>query len=242
MEREGFAITARTLSLSSGAAYDFTFNLTVGVSGTSVEVQGESTLLEASRSQIAGTVALTETTAMPINGRNFLDLALLIPGVSPTNTAVISYLRKRRRCQARAFLLAASAIFRIALWSMGCRPTTMRPVFTGAFFRLDTVQELQVVTSGGQAELGRALGEFASVVSKNDVNTPHGDLYGHFRNHCLHTANPLSNTKPPVTQAQYGLSLGGPPVRDLRFYFRNFEQRQWKYWPRRSTRSTIVIT
>jgi hypothetical protein len=78
---------------------------------------------------------------------------------------------------------------------------------------------LQVVTSGGQAELGRALGGYISVVTKSGTNTLHGDLYGYFRNQRLNAANPLSNTRLPVTQAQYGASLGGPVIRDRTFYF-----------------------
>ena len=52
-----------------------------------------------------------------------------------------------------------------------------------------------------------------------------GDIYGYLRNQRLNAANPLSNSKLPVTQAQYGASLGGPIVRERTFYFANFEQR-----------------
>ena len=54
---------------------------------TSVTVTGEATVLEAARSQIAGTVSEAEVRSLPLNGRNFLELALLVPGVSPTNVA-----------------------------------------------------------------------------------------------------------------------------------------------------------
>ncbi|HYP13724.1 MAG TPA: hypothetical protein VEQ63_07360, partial [Bryobacteraceae bacterium] len=93
-------------------------------------------------------------------------------------------------------------------------------------FGLDTVQEFQVVTSGAQAELGRALGGFINVVTKSGTNSLHADLYGYFRNQRLNAANPLSNTKLPSTQAQYGASVGGPARRDRTFYFGNFEQRR----------------
>src|SRR6185295_15208758 len=87
------------------------------------------------------------------------------------------------------------------------------------------VREFQVVTSGGQAELGRALGGYINMVTKSGTNTLHGDLYGYFRNQRFNAANPLSNTKVPSTQAQYGASLGGPLVRERTFYFTNVEQR-----------------
>ena len=96
---------------------------------------------------------------------------------------------------------------------------------SGIFYGLDVVQEFQVVTSGGQAELGRALGGYINVVTKSGTNAVHADLYGYFRNQRFNAANPLSNTKLPSTQAQYGASLGGPVKQDRTFYFANFEQR-----------------
>ena len=53
----------------------------------------------------------------------------------------------------------------------------------------------------------------------------HGSLYGFLRNKRLNAANALSHTKLPLTQGQYGASLGGPIVRDRTFFFSNFEQR-----------------
>ena len=73
-----------------------------------------------------------------------------------------------------------------------------------------SVNEFQVVTSGGQAEFGRALGGYINVVTKSGTNALHGDLYGYFRNQRLNAANALSDAKLPLTQAQYGASLGGP--------------------------------
>src|SRR5271170_7084871 len=95
----------------------------------------------------------------------------------------------------------------------------------GTFIGVDVVDEFQVVTSGGQAELGRALGGYVNVVSKSGGNTMHGDLYGYFRNSRFNAANALSNTVLPLTQAQYGASLAGPVARDKTFYFANFEAR-----------------
>ncbi|MBV9083198.1 MAG: TonB-dependent receptor [Acidobacteriaceae bacterium] len=95
----------------------------------------------------------------------------------------------------------------------------------GSFYGLDVVNELQVITSGGQAEFGRALGGYANVVTKTGTDSVHGDAYGFFRNQRLDAANALTNTDLPLTQAQYGASLGGPIVRDRSFYFTNFERR-----------------
>ena len=90
---------------------------------------------------------------------------------------------------------------------------------------LDVVQEFQVVTSGGQAELGRALGGYINVVTKSGGNNVHGDFYGYLRNSRFNAANALSNTVLPMTQAQYGASLSGPIIHNKTFYFANFEAR-----------------
>jgi 5-hydroxyisourate hydrolase-like protein (transthyretin family) len=82
---DGFAESTRTLTASAAAAFDIPIVLAVAGLDTSITVSGETTLLESARTQIAGTVSQSEVQNMPMNGRNFLDLALLIPGVSPTN-------------------------------------------------------------------------------------------------------------------------------------------------------------
>ena len=89
----------------------------------------------------------------------------------------------------------------------------------------DAISQFQVVTSGGQAEFGRALGGYISVVTRSGANDLHGDLYAYFRNQRFNAANALSAAKLPSTQAQYGASLGGPLLRDRTFYFANFEHR-----------------
>src|SRR5947209_17287750 len=64
------------------------------------------------------------------------------------------------------------------------------------------------------------------MVTKSGANAVHGDIYAYLRNQRLNAANPLSHTNLPLTQAQYGASLGGPIVHDRSFYFANFEQRE----------------
>ena len=79
---------------------------------------------------------------------------------------------------------------------------------------MDAVEQFQVVTSGGQAELGRALGGYVNVVTKSGTNALHGDVYGYFRDDRFNAPNALSGTTLPMTRQQYGGSLGGPIVRE----------------------------
>ena len=226
VQKAGFAISTRQLSASVGAAYELAFALTVGSTETNVSVSAEATVLEAARSQIAGTVSQTEVRNLPLNGRNFLDLALLIPGVSPTNTASNQLFAETSAVPGQGISVGSQRNFSNSFIVDGLSANDDAAGLSGVFYGLDTVQEFQVVTSGGQAELGRALGGYINVVTKSGTNTLHGDLYGFLRNQRLNAANPLSNTKLPLTQAQYGASLGGPLVADRAFYFGNFEQRQ----------------
>ena len=83
----GFRDVTRQLTLTAGAAYELPIVLTVGGLASTVTVTADSTVLEAARSQIASTVSDAEVAALPMNGRNFLDVALLVPGVAPANIA-----------------------------------------------------------------------------------------------------------------------------------------------------------
>ena len=85
--KSGFGEALRSITLTIGAAFEIPVTLSVGSTASNITVSGDAPVLEAARTQIAGTVSQTEVRNLPLNGRNFLDLALLIPGVSPTNTA-----------------------------------------------------------------------------------------------------------------------------------------------------------
>ena len=183
-------------------------------------------MLEAARTQIAGTVSQAEVRSLPLNGRNFLDLALLVPGVSPTNTGSNQLFAETSAVPGQGISVGSQRNFSNSFIVDGLSANDDAAGLSGIFYGLDVVHEFQVVTSGGQAELGRALGGYINVVTKSGTNSLHGDLYGYFRNQRLNAANPLSNSRLPSTQAQYGASLGGPVIRDRTFYFANFEQRQ----------------
>ncbi len=226
VRQPGFAAAVRRLSVNVGGAYDLVFSLSVKTEETSVNVAGDAAVLEAARSQIAGTVSQPEIQNLPMNGRNFLDLALLVPGVSPTNTGSNQLFAETSAVPGQGISVGSQRNFSNNFIVDGLSANDDAAGLSGVFYGLDTVHEFQVVTSGGQAELGRALSGYINVVTKSGTNDLHGDLYGYFRNQRFNAANPLSNNKLPSTQAQYGASAGGPLVRDRTFFFGNFEQRQ----------------
>jgi hypothetical protein len=223
--RPGFAQAARSVTLTIGSAFDLTIALSLATDATAVTVRAETPLLETARTQIAGTVSQAEVRGMPLNGRNFLDLALLVPGVSPTNTGSNQLFAETSAVPGQGISIGSQRNFSNNFIVDGLSANDDAAGLTGVFYSLDVVQEFQVVTSGGQAQLGRALGGAINMITRSGGNTIHGDLYGYLRNQRFNAANPLSHTRLPSTQSQYGASLGGPVVRDRTFYFANFEQR-----------------
>jgi hypothetical protein len=225
VRHDGFADATRALTLTVGSAFDVPVTLAMRSEEMTVEVTGEAGPVEADRSQIAGTVARTEIRNLPLNGRNFLDLALLIPGVSPTNTASNQLFAETSAVPGQGLSIASQRNFSNSFIVDGLSANDDAAGLSGIFYGLDVINEFQVVTSGGQAELGRALGGYMNVVTRSGTNTLHGDFYGYFRNQRFNAANALSHAALPLTQAQYGASLGGPVVRDRTFYFANYERR-----------------
>jgi len=225
VQQAGFAEVTREIRLTVGAAFEMALPLTLNTSGTVISVTDQAPLLESARSQIATTIAQNELQAVPLNGRNFLDLALLTPGVSATNTGSNQLFAETSAAPGQGISVNSQRNFSNSFIVDGLSANDDAAGLVASYFSLDVVNEFQVVTSGGQAEFGRALGGYVNMVTRSGTNTFHGDLYGFFRNQRLNANNALTNTKLPMTQAQYGTSVGGPILRDRTFFFANFERR-----------------
>ena len=215
-----------------GSAFELPLTLTVGGVDTSLTVTGQATVLEAARSQIAGTIEQREVQNLPMNGRNFLDLALLIPGVSPTNTASTQLFAETSAVPGQGISIGSQRNLSNNFIVDGLSANDDAAGLSGIPYGVDAVDQFQVVTSGGQAELGRALGGYVNVVTKSGTNATHGDLYGYFRDDNFNAPNALLEEQNvpqstlPMSQQQYGASLGGPIFRNRTFYFANVEQRK----------------
>ncbi len=225
VRQQGFQDFTRSLTLTVGSAFELPVPLAVGGLDARVTVTGESTMLDAARSQIAGTVSQSEVRTLPLNGRNLLDLALLVPGVSPTNTGSTQLFAETSAVPGGSLSVGSQRNLSNSFIVDGLSANDDAAGLSGIPFGVDAVEQLQVVTSGGQAELGRALGGYVSVVTRSGTNALHGTAYEYFRDDRFNAANPLSGTTLPMTQSQYGGSLGGPVVKDRAFYFANVERR-----------------
>jgi hypothetical protein len=230
---QGFSAPTRMLTLTVGSAFDISVALAVGRLEADVTVTGDATILEAARSQIAGTVSQDEVRSLPMNGRQFLDLALLVPGVSPTNTASTQLFAETSAVPGQGLSVGSQRNFSNNFIVDGLSANDDAAGLSGIPYGVDAVDQFQVVTSGGQAELGRALGGYVNVVTKSGTNVTTGDAYGYFRDDSLNAPNPLITTPLPdgsrtlpMSQKQYGGSVGGPIARNRTFYFGNVEDRR----------------
>jgi hypothetical protein len=161
-----------------------------------------------------------------MNGRNFLELALLVPGVSTTNVASTQLFPETSAVPGVTLSVASQRNLSNNFIVDGLSANDDAAALSGITYGVDAIEQFQVVTSGAQAELGRALGGYVSVVTKSGTNVVRGTAYSYFRDDRLNAANPLLQATLPMQQLQYGGSVGGPLVSNRTFYFANFEQRR----------------
>lgn len=223
----GFAISSRDLQLTVGAAFDLTLQVTLDQARSTVDVSAQPPAVEENRSQISETVLPTEISTLPFNGRNYLDLALLAPGVSPTNTNSVQTFAETSPIVGQGYSINSQRNLSNGFIVDGLSANDDAAGLAGNSYSLDVVREFQVVTSGGQAEFGRALGGYFNIVTRSGANDPHGTVYGFLRNQRLDARNALSRSKLAETQGQFGASLSGPLRRDRTFLFGNYEGKRF---------------
>lgn len=222
----GFAATSREVQLTVGAAFDLTLQVALAGASTQVTVAEQAPVLEANRSQVSETVLQTEINNLPFSGRNYLDLALLTPGVSPTNTSSVQTFAETAPVVGQGYSINSQRNFSNSFVVDGLSANDDAAGLAGNSYGMDVVREFQVVTSGGQAEFGRAMGGYFNIITRSGTNDLRGTAYGFLRNQRLNANNALSGSKLPLTQGQYGASLSGPVRRDRTFLFGNYEGRR----------------
>jgi hypothetical protein len=163
-----------------------------------------------------------QITGLPLDGRNFLELALLAPGAAPAPQGSASLSRgdfalsvNGAREDFNGFLLDGVYNIDPKLNTPAVRP----PV--------DAIREFQVLTSTYDASFGRNAGGQINVITKSGANTISGSAYEFFRNGALDSRNhfaPKDEPAPDYSRHQFGGSIGGPIVRNRTFFFADYER------------------
>ena len=220
----GFAPIEQQLTLTVGQALDVPLRLTVGNVTEKVNIAAGAPLVETVRTQVAETVLPHEIDSLPLNNRNYLDLAALTPGVTRGNPVANQRFAETSAVPGTQINVAGQRNINNGFVIDGLSANDDAADLPGTFFSQEVIGEFQVITSGGIAEFGRASAGIVNVVTKSGTNDWRGRMYGFLSNQRLNARNPLAVTKDPLTQTQYGASLGGPVKRDRTFLFANFEQ------------------
>jgi hypothetical protein len=221
----GFNDAIRQLTITAGSAFELPVVLNVATFQETITIADVAPVIETARSQLAATVSDTEVESLPMNGRNFLDLALLAPGVAPANIASTQLFPETSAVPGVTLSIGSQRNLSNYFVVDGLSANDDAAGLSGMTFAVDAIEQFQVVTSGAQAELGRALGGYINIVTKSGNNTTRGTVYEYFRDDRLNAPNALSGSTLPMRQSQFGGSVGGPIVANRTFYFGNVEHR-----------------
>lgn len=229
IDAQGFSPMTKQLTVSVGQALDLPIRLEVAGVSAHVNIGADVPIVETVRTQITETIRPREINELPLNGRNYLDLALLVPAVSPTNTGSNQRFAETSAVPGQGISIAGQRNLYNSFVVDGVSANDDAADLTGTYYSQEVVDQFQVVTSGGIAEFGRASGGVVNILTKSGTNDLRGTVYGFLRNQRFDARNPLAPTKDLLTQAQYGLTLGGPLRHDRTFFFSNFEQTRRNY-------------
>ncbi|MGH9631275.1 MAG: carboxypeptidase regulatory-like domain-containing protein [Bryobacteraceae bacterium] len=219
---DGFqTIRRRGVTLNAGTRAKVDVQMALGQVAEVIEVSGQIPLLESETSNLGQVVENRTITQMPLNGRNYQDLAILSAGVLPSRTQNFvgdAFSANGASFDQNVFTLDGADNNNYFSGIVVASNQAVKP-------SVDAIQEFKLETHNYGAEFGRGGGAVVQVTTKSGTNEFHGTLFEFLRNDKL-DANNFFNSgrpKPPYRQNQYGGTLGGPIRRDRLFFFGSFE-------------------
>jgi hypothetical protein len=218
LELNGFrSLNTEGIRLATGETVRIDLQLEIGQQTDAVTVTGDAPLLRSETSALGHVIDNRKIVDLPLNGRSFITLAGLAPGVA---------------------LPPGSSLPRIN----GGRPRTNEYLFDGisvlqtepgqvAFFpNIDAIQEFKIESNSPPAEFGRFNGGVVNLTTRAGTNTFRGSAFEFFRNEALNARNYFASTspvKPRFRRNQFGGVIGGPIRQDRTFFFSDYQgQRQ----------------
>lgn len=222
IEAANFATQVITAQVQVGNTTSGDAALRVGGKGEIIEVQADAPTIDKQNFKIDGVIARQKIDALPLNGRNFLQLALLEPGVGVST--------KNAGSQNNLFNVsiggAPSALTRLTVDG----GSILDPVCGGAAqnFSTETIQEFQISTFNFDLSTGVTSVGAINIISRTGSNDFHGSAFLFFRDHSISALptffRPNENFDPFFRRYQYGGAIGGPIKKDRVFFFGNYER------------------
>src|SRR5690242_9848247 len=206
-----------TLVVNQNARVDIALSL--GDASQSVTVTSESTGVETRSTTVGELVDRKRIQELPLNGRNAMALALVVPGViSVTAPTIVSQSRSGPTITVAG---GRNTQNEFRLDGISNKNLTQNTALN--FPSPDALQEFTIMTSNYSAEYGRNSGGVIVAVTKAGTNSLHATLWEYVRNTDLNARNFFSTTKPTLVQNQYGFTAGGPVIRNKLFFFGSFQ-------------------
>jgi Carboxypeptidase regulatory-like domain/TonB dependent receptor len=229
---QGFS-TVKTpdFNLAVNQTATINFTLQVGAVNSTVTVAANTVQIESSTSELGMVIGRAEVNDLPLNGRNFTELLLLAPGVSPVNvtenngfggignpigTVVLPSVNGQNN-RSNMYLLDGINNYGSIRDTYAVQPT------------LDDIEEFKVQSHNDEAQFGQVLGGIVNVVTKSGTNEFHGDAWEYLRNDAMDAANYFNPVKTPLKQNQFGVGVGGPVLlphyngRNKTFFYGSYE-------------------
>jgi outer membrane receptor protein involved in Fe transport len=221
--REGYRTYVQQFSLHLNQEAQIEIPLLAGQRTETVQVTAAPGLLRTESAALGGVIDNRQITGLPLDGRDFFELSLLLPGVAPPAPGS-----------------AGSSRGDFAININGAREDSNNFVLDGVFNSdpklngigvtppVDAVREFEVAASTYDAMYGRNAGGQVNVVLKSGGNQVHGSAYEFFRNNVTDARNFFAapnEPSPRYQRNQFGGSIGGPLVRDRTFVFGDYEGR-----------------
>ena len=209
----------------------------LGSVAETIEVTGEAGQVQTHNSTMGQAVQSKQIVELPLNGRNFLQLALLQAGVSETHPAgwgggtyaegLGNFTVNGARVNENNFMIDGVAAGDLEGNMLAYRPN------------VDSIEEFKIQTNTFSAEFGRNPGAITNVVTKSGTNQLHGAAWEFLRNDKLNARNFFASERPTTRRNQYGFAVGGPIKKDRTFFFTS-----WEWYPIRefSVAATTVPT
>ena len=221
VEHTGYKKYSRLTTLQVNQELRINVSLEVGPISEELVVTAPETALRKDSAVVGTVIENRQISNLPLDGRNFLELSLLVPGVSPSAQGSASSVRgdfafsvNGAREDSNSFLLDGVYNIDPKLNSAAVNP----PV--------DAIREFELLTSTYDASFGRNVGAQVNVVLKSGSNSLHGSAYEFFRNAALDARNffaPPDQGDPKYQRNQFGFALGGPIVKNRTFFFVDYE-------------------
>ena len=219
-----FVSSGVVLQVNQAARLDMT--LTIGTVTEEIVVTGEAPVLETETGSRGSVIDHTKIVELPLNGRDYNQLALLSPGVlAPTPRLQSVGFRG-------AFNVNGNRAFQNAFQLDGVDNTSYSNSFRGLNVQViqpsvEALQEFKIQTNAYSAEFGRSAGALVNAVIRSGTNQVHGSVYEFLRNSELDASNFFANRaalkKPFRQRNQFGAAAGGPIVKNKTFIFGDYE-------------------